>query len=130
MLHAADVLVCDTSSVVEEFVLLDKPVVTVCHRQPQPCMQDVRAPADIDAAIQQALAAPHALSDARHAYAASIHPQPDGRAAERVLDAVEHRLRSGSPGLRRRSRRVFRRLWRSWRLWRSLLPGKRLRGAC
>jgi CDP-glycerol glycerophosphotransferase (TagB/SpsB family) len=130
MLHAADVLVCDTSSVVEEFVLLDKPVVTVCHRQPQPCMQDVRAPADIDAAIQQALAAPHALSDARHAYAASIHPQPDGRAAERVLDAVEHRLRSGSPGLRRRSRRVFRRLWRSWKLWRALLPGKRRRGAC
>lgn len=130
MLHAADVLVCDTSSVVEEFVLLDKPVVTVCHRQPQPCMQDVRTPAAIDVAIMQALAAPRALADARRAYAASIHPQTDGRAAERVLDAVEQRLRSGSPGLRRRSRRVFRRLWRSWRLWRSLLPGKRARGAC
>jgi len=124
MMQAADVLVCDTSSVVEEFILLDKPVVTVCHRQPQPCMHDVRSPDEIDAAIDAALAMPGAAAQARRAYAMQIHPATDARAAERVLAAVEQRLCSGDAGLRRRARRPFRRWWRSWTLWRALLPGK------
>lgn len=130
MLHAADVLVCDTSSVVEEFILLDKPVVTVCHRQPQPCMQDVRAPEDIDAAIAQALAQPQGLSAQRHAYAASVHPSRDGGASSRVLQAVEQRLRNGGTGLRVRAKRPLRRLWRSWKMWRALLPGSGDQGPC
>lgn len=130
MLHAADVLVCDTSSVVEEFILLDKPVITVCHRQPQPCMHDVRAPENIDAAIAQALAQPQALSDERHAYAASVHPSRDGAASARVLAAVEQRLRDGATGLRVRAKRPFRRLWRSWKMWRALLPGSGDEGPC
>jgi CDP-glycerol glycerophosphotransferase (TagB/SpsB family) len=130
MMQAADVLVCDTSSVVEEFILLDKPVVTVCHRQPQPCMHDVRSPDEIDAAIDAALAMPGAAAQARRAYAMQIHPATDARAAERVLAAVEQRLCSGDAGLRRRARRPFRRWWRSWTLWRALLPGKRTTTPC
>lgn len=129
MLHAADVLLCDTSSVVEEFILLDKPVVTIGHRQPQPCMLAIDASAQIDAALTQALAWPQALADARLAYARQIHPDTDGRAAGRVLDAVEQRLRGDDHGLRARARRPLRRWWRSWKLLRALLPGARTRAA-
>lgn len=122
MLQAADVLLCDTSSVVEECILLDKPVVTVCHRNPQACMRDVAAPDEIDAALVEALAHPQALATQRAAYAAQIHPSHDGGAAERVLEAVEQRLCHPEPGLRHRRRRPWRRWWRSWQQWRQLLP--------
>jgi len=121
MLQAADVLLCDTSSVVEEFILLDKPVVTVCHRQPQPCMLDVVSVEAVDAALADALARPQALATQRAAYAVHLHPARDGGAAERVLEAVEQRLCSPEPGLRRRPRRPWRRAWRSWKSWRQLL---------
>ncbi len=123
LLQAADVLVCDTSSVVEEFMLLDKPVITINHRQPQSCMLDLRSPHGIDGALAQVLADPAALRAARHAYVNTLHPARDGRSAERVLDAVEARLTGKGERAGRRVRPLLRRPWRSWKQWRTLLPG-------
>jgi len=122
MLHAADALVCDTTSVAEEMALLDKPVVTVRHRAPQRFMYDVAGPAGIDAALRIALASPHARLDATQAYADSLHPSRDGRAADRVLDAVEALVAGTHRPLRRRNARPWRRFWRSWKAMRTLLP--------
>ena len=57
MLHAADVLVSDTSSVIDEFAVQRRPVVTLRNRQPRPFMLDVPWPADVDAAIDHGAAA-------------------------------------------------------------------------
>lgn len=122
MLHAADALVCDTSSVVEEFALLGKPVLTVRHRQPQPFMHDLDDPERIDATLTQVLADPQARRAAMDAYADGIHPARDGRSSARILDAVGTHLEQRS-GLRRRPRKPWRRWWRTWTMLRELLPG-------
>ncbi|WP_296282835.1 CDP-glycerol glycerophosphotransferase family protein [Pseudoxanthomonas sp.] len=123
MLHAADVLVCDTSSVIEEFALLGKPVVAVRHRRPQAFMHAVSAPQAIDAAVSAALADPQQRRAHADAYTAGLHPARDGGAADRVLDAAAAVLRGAHVAVRPRRRPLWRRAWRSWRMLRELLPG-------
>lgn len=90
----ADVLLADTSSIVSEFVVQEKPVVTFRNRAPKPHMLDVQEPTAVEAAIERALAHEPVLRQAIADYAAQIHPSRDGRASERMLDAVD-RLRRG-----------------------------------
>lgn len=125
-LRCADVLVCDTSSVVEEFILLRKPVVTLRHRDPQPFMRNVNTPEEMDAAISAALAEPLLHADAAARYAGLVHPRCDAQSAARVLDATEHFLAYGSPLVRfRRPRTRWRRWWRSRKMMRELFPDSR-----
>lgn len=109
MERAADVLVCDTSSVVHEFAVMGKPVVTVANRVPQPFMLDVPTPADVDAAIDRALSHPPELMAAIRAHGDDIHPYRDGRSSERVLDAVEAFQRGEFGMLRRKPLNLVRR---------------------
>lgn len=87
-MRAADVLVCDTSSVVSEFVVQRKPVVTLRNRAPKPHMIDIQTPEQLEEALAQALTPSEALRLAIHTYADAIHPTRDGRASERVLAAT------------------------------------------
>lgn len=87
-MRAADVLVSDTSSVVSEFVVQRKPVVTLRNRAPKPHMIDIATPHELDAAFEHAFAPPQELRAALAAYADAIHPARDGRASERVLTAT------------------------------------------
>lgn len=122
MQRAADVLVSDTSSVLHEFAVQLKPVVTLCNRRPKPFMLDVQDPADIDAAIDRALARPPELMAALRAHAEAIHPYRDGRSSERVLDATE-RLLAGGYGPLERKPLNLRRRWKAWRDSRALFQG-------
>ena len=122
MLRAADVLVCDTSSVIDEFVVQLKPVVTLRNRRPKPFMLDVQAPDQVDGAIERALHATPALREALAAHAAAIHPWRDGHASERVLEATG-RLLDGGFGPRARKPLNLWRRWQSARDVRALLPG-------
>lgn len=110
MLLAADVLVCDTSSVVEEFALLGKPMVTLRHRRPKPFMLDITVPEQLDGAITYALTRPPDCMPAMAAYANLIHPTRDGHAAARVVDATERLLAGDLAPLRPRPRSLWRRL--------------------
>jgi hypothetical protein len=87
-LRAADVLVCDTSSVVSEFVVQRKPVVTFRNRAPKPHMIDISDPADLESALLRAFAPTEALRRELVAYADLIHPWRDGRSSERVIAAA------------------------------------------
>jgi len=87
-LRAADVLVCDTSSVVSEFVVQQKPVVTFRNRAPKSHMIDIDSPADLEAALGRAFAPTEQLRAELAAYADAIHPWRDGRSSERVLAAT------------------------------------------
>ncbi len=87
--RAADVLVSDTSSIVSEFVVQHKPVVTLRNRVPQPHMIDIREPAQLPQAIARALAPEPALRAEIVRYADAIHPYRDGLSSERVIAATE-----------------------------------------
>ena len=87
-LHSADIMVSDNSSILQEFLLLNKPVVTFRNRAPQDCMIDFDNPAQLETTIEQALNAGPELEQAIHKYGASITPFLDGKSAARVYQTV------------------------------------------
>ncbi|MFC5570280.1 CDP-glycerol glycerophosphotransferase family protein [Lysobacter yangpyeongensis] len=87
--RAADVLVADTTSVVSEFVVQRKPVVTFRNRAPKPHMLDFAEPTQLPAMLAHAFAPDASLRSALAAYADAIHPYRDGRSSERVIAATE-----------------------------------------
>jgi CDP-glycerol glycerophosphotransferase (TagB/SpsB family) len=115
LMHRADIMVSDNSSVLQEFLLLKKPVVTFRNRDPQPCMINITEPTELATAIDRALAPDPALSEAIDAYGRGITPYLDGASAPRVLDTVEDMLNEG---------------WQDRKpanLWRNLKMRKQLR---
>jgi CDP-glycerol glycerophosphotransferase (TagB/SpsB family) len=87
--RAADVLVADTTSVVSEFVVQHKPVVTFRNRAPKPHMLDFDDASTLPMMLAQAFAPSASLRDALADYADAIHPYRDGRASERVIAATD-----------------------------------------
>ncbi len=112
----ADVLLSDTSSVVPEFLVQLKPVVTLRNRKPGPQLLDVQRPDEVEGALRAALARPPELMQAIRTYADRVHPNRDGHASERILDAAEAALAAGREGLRRRPLNLWRRVQARQRL--------------
>jgi len=110
LLRQADVMLSDTSSIVSEFLLLHKPVVTFRNRAPGPHLLDVTRTDEIGPAITEALELPGELSEAIRVYANEIHPYRDGRSSRRVLDAADEFVDGGGEGLRRKPLNLWRKI--------------------
>ena len=95
LLHKSDIMVCDNSSILQEFLLLEKPVVTFRNRAPLPCMIDIQSPVELASAIDKALHPSEDLKQAITAYGPSVTTYLDGRSASRVLQATISLLDSG-----------------------------------
>jgi CDP-glycerol glycerophosphotransferase (TagB/SpsB family) len=111
-----DLMVSDTSSALNEFLLTYKPVITFKNRRPGPQLIDIDTPAALKPSIEQALARPADLMQAIKRYADSIHPYRDGRSSERVLDAIDTFIAKG--GRNRRSKPLN--FWRKLKIRRRL----------
>ena len=112
----ADLLVCDTSSVIPECVVQGKPVVTFRNRSPQPWMLDIAEAAELDAAVSRAANADAAWREALEREVARIHPLRDGRSSERVIAATEALLRGELGPLAPKPRNLWRKLQIRWDL--------------
>lgn len=95
--RAADVLVADTTSVVSEFIVQRKPVVTFRNRAPKPHMLDFADPRELPTQLARAFSPAASLRTAIADYADRIHPYRDGQSSLRVLRATEALL-SGNLG--------------------------------
>ncbi len=95
MMHRADVMVCDNSSIFQEFLLLHKPVVTVNNRDAQACFINITKPTELKNAIEKALSPEQSLMDEIKKYGTGITPFLDGQSAPRILHAVQQMLESG-----------------------------------
>ncbi len=84
-----DVMLCDSSSIIVEFMMLDRPVVTYRNSQPGPHVIDVLDADAIAPAIERALQCPDELMQAMRAYLAEREAHIDGHNSARVLDAVD-----------------------------------------
>lgn len=115
--RAADVLLADTTSLVSEFVVQHKPVVTFRNRAPKPHMIDFGDPGQLRAMLDVAFAPPAALVDAIRAYADAIHPYRDGHSSQRVIAATDAFIRGEHPPLRRRPLSA---MWRALQIRRDL----------
>jgi CDP-glycerol glycerophosphotransferase (TagB/SpsB family) len=115
--RAADVLLADTTSVVSEFVVQRKPVVTFRNRAPKPHMLDFVEPSRLPEMLAQAFAPDARLQGALADYADAIHPWRDGRSSERVIAATDALL-AGQLGTLRN--KPLSSLWRRLQIRREL----------
>lgn len=106
----ADVMVSDTSSALNEFLVSGKPVVTFRNRRPGPQLIDISRPEDLKPSLERALSYPPELMAAIRAFGQRLHPYTDGRSSERVVDAVEALLRDGLQLPRKKPLNLWRKL--------------------
>ena len=116
LLFNADAMLCDTSSIISEFCLLRKPVVTYRNLSPQPYMIDVTRPQQVGPALERALARPPEIMRAIEQHARETHPWTDGRSSERVVAATDQLVDRGLGHLRRKPRNLI----RHWKMRRDL----------
>lgn len=110
LLHWADVVLSDTSSVIYEAILADLPVVTFRTDWPAEHLLDVSEPEDLEAAVAAALQRPEDIMNAAGKLIAEMHPAVDGRASERVLEATDRLVDGELPPLKSKPLN----LWRRW----------------
>lgn len=84
----SDVMLCDTSSALVEYLLQLKPVVTFKNNMPLPSYIDITEVSELENALTLALSRPTDLIQEIEKYAQEIHPYQDGKSSERVIDTV------------------------------------------
>ncbi|MBM3899707.1 MAG: CDP-glycerol glycerophosphotransferase family protein [Gemmatimonadetes bacterium] len=124
-LHAADVMISDTSSVVYEFLCLGKPVITYRARANVDKALNIEQPEALRPALDLLLADPDHGRAAREAMLQQVNPYLDGRVAARVLDAVAQALAAGPPRGARKPLNLFRKARYLWQSQRRALAGAR-----
>jgi len=97
LLQQADVMVCDTSSVLVMFLLQQKPVVTFRNISPGPFLYDITEADKLENAISHALKKPDDLMCEIRNFISHTHPYRDGGSSERVLQAVDKVLAEDLP---------------------------------
>ncbi|WP_166424501.1 UDP-N-acetylglucosamine 2-epimerase [Paraglaciecola sp. 20A4] len=105
----ADLMLGDNSSMLVEFLMLNKPVVTVKNEHPKAHLINVTDPIEIESSIAYALTRPTELMSKIEDYAAQTHPYTDGLSSARILDATEDML-ANPPNLKKKPRNVIRSL--------------------
>ena len=94
-MQRADVMLCDSSSIIMEFMLLDKPVVTFRNSMPGPHLLDVSEICEVEPAIEKALTRPVELMSNLRAWRDHHEAHRDGLCAARILDAVDEFIADG-----------------------------------
>jgi CDP-glycerol glycerophosphotransferase (TagB/SpsB family) len=107
LLQQADVMVCDTSSVLIMFLLLAKPVVTFNNIAPQKHLLNITEAELLEQTIEKALSKPKELMSEIEDFIRETHPYRDGQSSVRVLNAVDEVL-SGKFDLDKKPNDFFR----------------------
>ncbi|PCK31733.1 CDP-glycerol glycerophosphotransferase family protein [Pseudoalteromonas piscicida] len=106
LIQQADVVISDTSSAVDESLLIGKPVITFNNHQPQDALINITDPQQLANAVQQALSLSETQKARIDQYILQVHPYRDGQSAERVLAATETVI---AAGLKRKPLNLIRR---------------------
>ncbi len=103
LLVDADLMISDTSSAVYEFLLLDKPVITINTAAKSPKWLNVNNSSNIVDDINKTLYE-DSFKEARKEIIREYHPYNDGRSSERVLDEITRWIdKNGIPDKRKLS---------------------------
>ena len=122
-MRRADVMLCDSSSIILEFMLLDKPVVTFRNSHPNKHLIDTYTISEVEPALRRAIARPVELMKEIHRYTMYHEPHRDGQCSARVLDAVDWFIAEGHNGLKPKPLNVVRKLKLRRRMGYPLLKG-------
>jgi CDP-glycerol glycerophosphotransferase (TagB/SpsB family) len=116
LMQSSALLLTDTSSVVYEYLLLDKPVVTYRNAAPGPHVVDF---ADADAlarVLEQTWSGRQSVVERARPVAERMHPYRDGLSSRRVLRATLDFIDRPPAGLRPKPLN----LWRRWQVRRRM----------
>lgn len=91
-MEKADIMLADFSSMITDFILLNKPVVTFRNPDGLDHLINVDNEVDIEPAITNALTHPKSLMKKIAQFNKITHPYTDGKSSERVINAVEAKL--------------------------------------
>lgn len=116
LLQTADIMISDTSSVIGEFSLLAKPVVSFKNSDPGDYLIDIDQVDDLPKAIEQAMSPSKELLEAINQYAMELHPYKDGQSSVRILNAVENMLNHGKKAIKPLPLNLFRNLKQRFKL--------------
>ena len=94
LLQQADVMLCDTSSVLLMFILQGKPVVTFNSNIKGNFLIDFSDPSELEGHLKKALTKPVNLIEEIDQFNQELHPYRDGKSSVRVLEAVERLIDS------------------------------------
>ena len=87
LLHLADVMISDTSSVIYEFMVLNKPVVTYKTQSRIDKAINITEPGELRSAIDKALL--ESCTDRNNKQLKEINPYLDGRISENLINRLE-----------------------------------------
>ncbi len=110
LLQAADIILSDTSSILTEFALQEKVVVALNNRRPEEWMVNFQQPSQLEQVLDTALQPNASLLHKIKAHCDSIHPYKDGLSSERVLDAIDKLVASGTSHLKAKPLNLIRRI--------------------
>ncbi len=96
LLQWADIMISDTSSIIGEFSLLNKPMITLNNSQPGDYLIDIKQPHELQTALKLALKPSDNLRESIAKYAKDLHPYSDGLSANRILNATLGLLKNDS----------------------------------
>ena len=121
-LKLADVMVCDTSSILQEFLQLERPVVAFRNRNPGPWLINIQRAEELGGALAQALSPSASLLGNIRQYNSELHPFRDGLSSQRVLQAIDDFAQCDRSIIRRKPANPIRRFkmrrelsfWRPW----------------
>jgi len=120
ILPQADVMLCDTSSIMFEFMFLDRPVVTFKTKMPGPYLIDVDAVEELEPALTKAMEYPHELMRVARSLCEDLHSFRDGASSVRIMDAVNDFMANKKSELKRKPLNLLRKLKVRRRLQREL----------
>ena len=109
-LHLADVMISDTSSVIYEFMALDKPVVTYRTLKREDKGINITDPKELRPALDRCLNDPCEYSKLRKGNLADVNPYLDGKITERVFSALENIINNDELPKKKKPLNMFRKL--------------------
>ncbi|UJF18232.1 CDP-glycerol glycerophosphotransferase family protein [Vibrio sp. SS-MA-C1-2] len=110
LLQAADVMLCDTSSILLMFMLQRKPVVTFNNQAPNHTLINISDVNELEDALQNALSRPENLMAAINKFCQELHPYRDGMSSERVLSETDNIIELSTVGETRKPINLIRNL--------------------
>ncbi|PAJ75638.1 CDP-glycerol--glycerophosphate glycerophosphotransferase [Pseudoalteromonas sp. NBT06-2] len=95
LIQEADVVISDTSSVVDESLIIGKCVITYKNSQPQACLLNFDKPENLTKMVKQALNLTPIQTQSIQDYVSQVHPYQDGNSSIRILEAVDKVISQG-----------------------------------
>ena len=91
-LHLSDLMISDTSSVIYEFLLLDKPVITFKTKQPKKSWENILHSKDLHVKVESNLK-DDPYKKERAKIISEYHPYQDSKSSERIIQAIKKHIK-------------------------------------